>query len=319
MSRATTRAQPKGKARRQPARVVAPARRRPPTIGQQLGHAIGAIPLPRRLLRRAGNWLLGLLVAAGIVAGLVAMGLPQMAGLAAAHALGRMGFVVRNIEISGREHVDRDAVYRLVMDDRGQDMPLVDLSETRRRLLALPWIADARVSRRLPDTLVVDIVEHAPAAILQRNHRLALIDAAGRTLAAVDPHTLPMQLPLVIGDGVEHHLPQLDALMKSQPALRQLVAGATWIGDRRWDLRFQSGETLALPEGEAEALGAYAIFARKDAEERLLGRGFVRFDMRIPGQIVVRTSREPGAKVEAPAPPAPAGAVAARAITTAAV
>lgn len=290
-------------------RAAAPARRRSSSLGQQMGRAFGALPVPPGLVRRIGNWTLGLLVAAGIVAGLIAMGVPQMIGLETAHGIGRMGFVVRNIEISGRSHVDRDSVYRIVMDQRGQDMPLVDLSGTRQRLLGLGWIQDARVSRRLPDTLAVDLVERVPAAILQRQQQLYLIDAAGHVLSGVDARTLPLQLPLVIGSKVEAQIITLQALVASQPSLKQLVAGATWVGDRRWDIRFQSGETLALPEGAAAARAAYALFARKDQEERLLGRGFVRFDMRNPGPIVVRTTPEPGAKIEEPVAPTAPGAV----------
>jgi cell division protein FtsQ len=304
---------PKAAARpavRRPARAAAaPARRRSSSLGSQVNRAFGALPLPRDLLRRIGNWTLGLLLIAGVVVGLIAMGVPQTIGLEIAHGLGRMGFVVRNIEISGRRNVDAGEVYGKVMDLRGQDMALVSLGELRGKLIGTngepSWIADARVSRRLPDTLVVDLVERVPAAILQRNFKLSLVDAAGNVLSGVSDRTLPLQLPLVIGDGAEKHIPELQALIASQPNLKQLVAGATWIGGRRWDLRFQSRETLALPEGAAEARSAYATFARKDREERLLGQGFVRFDMRDPSQIVVRTSHEPGAKIETPAPPVP--------------
>ena len=89
-----------------------------------------------------------------------------------------------------------------------------------------------------------------------------------------------------------------------------MVNGATWIGGRRWDVRFASGETLALPEGGAQERAAFAKFDRMDQFARLLGRGFVRFDMRIPDKFVVRVSREPGAVVSDPAaaaPPRPAG------------
>lgn len=289
-------------------RVTTPqGRRRPPTMRQQVSAAIARLPLPRDLLRRVRNWLLGLFVAAGVLAGLVAMGVPQMIGLSLAHGLGAMGFTVRNIQIQGRSHVDAASVYAVVADARGQDMPLVDLSGMRERLLALGWVADARVSRRLPDTLVVDLVERAPAALLQRNGRLSLIDADGHVLNAIDPHKLPVQLPLVIGWDVERHVAELRALTATQPVLAHLVAGGTWVGDRRWDLRFQSGEVLALPEGAAPAAAALAAFARKDRDERLLGRGYVHFDMRLPGQLVVRTSSEPGARIQDPAPPPDGG------------
>ena len=64
-----------------------------------------------------------------------------MAGLALAHGIGRMGFVVRNIQIAGRERVDRDIVYAIALESRGQDMPLVDLAKIRGQLLQLGWVA----------------------------------------------------------------------------------------------------------------------------------------------------------------------------------
>jgi len=306
MSRAPARASGRsGPARRAApkVRVTAPQRRRPPTMAQQAAAAWARLPIPRDLLRRLRNWALGLFVAAGLVAGLVAMGVPQMVGLSIAHGLGAAGFSVRHIQIEGRGHVDARSVYAVVADARGQDMPLVDLGALRRQLLGLGWVADARVSRRLPDTLVVDLVERSPAAILQRDGRLSLVDADGRLLDAVDPAHLPRRLPLVIGWGAERHLAELDALVASQPVLTHAITGGTWVGDRRWDLRFRSGEVLALPEGAEAATAALARFARKDGSERLLGRGYVHFDMRLPGQLVVRTSQEPGARVEDPAPP----------------
>src|SRR3546814_18685970 len=66
----------------------------------------------------------------------------------------------------------------------------------------------------------------------------------------------------------------------------------TWVGNRRWDLRFRSGETLSLPEGEMPAKEALAKFAHMDGANRLLGRGILRFDMRDPTRFVLRLPHE---------------------------
>lgn len=283
------------------ARARPAARRRPPA--KTAGGFLPRIPLPEGLVGRIKNWTLGLIVTGGVIGGLIAMGIPRMTGLAAAHGLGDMGFVVHNIQLTGLRQVDRDTVYRIVSEAHGQDMPLVDLAQLRAELLQLGWIEDARVSRRLPDTLAIDLVERVPSAVLQRNQQLYLIDGEGHILSAVDPHTMPVSLPLVIGDGVESHIGALHTLIASQAPLKQLIEGATWIGQRRWDLRFQSGETLSLPEGEAAATQALATFAKKDQEARLLGQGYVRIDMRDPARMVVRTSRDPGTRITDPVPP----------------
>ena len=85
---------------------------------------------------------------------------------------------------------------------------------------------------------------------------------------------------------------ELAELLAKAPALKPVIAGATWIGERRWDLRFQSGETLSLPEGQDESERALVRFARMDSAQNLLGRGFLKFDMRDPTRFVARIDRQ---------------------------
>jgi cell division protein FtsQ len=72
--------------------------------------------------------------------------------------------------------------------------------------------------------------------------------------------------------------------------LKPQLASATWVGGRRWDLSFLSGEIVALPEGEAAARRALAKFAKLDRSAGLLGRGLLRFDLRqaSQGKMIVR-------------------------------
>jgi cell division protein FtsQ len=53
-------------------------------------------------------------------------------------------------------------------------------------------------------------------------------------------------------------------------------------------LQFQSGETLALPEGEKAAAEALLNFARMDGIHRLLGRDLIHFDLRDPERAYFR-------------------------------
>ena len=302
-ARATIRRGTASPPRRAPSRSRKQAAKRPSTAAR----ALATIPVPPATLRRIGDWTLGLLLVAGIVIGVIAMGLPQMVGIEIGEAIGRAGFTVRNIEIVGRNKVDRDAVYDIAIEQQSRAMPLVDLDGTRDRLRQFGWIEDARVSRRLPDTLVVDIVERVPTAIWQNRGQLALIDKAGTVIAPVDYAKMP-DLPVVVGPGANTRAADLAQLMARAPSLKPMMEGASWIGNRRWDLHFQSGETLALPEGK-DAGSALAYFARQDAQLGLLGKGFIRFDLRDPKRMVVRVSKEPGRRVADPEATAPAESI----------
>jgi cell division protein FtsQ len=246
--------------------------------------------------RRLGNWMLAGMTCAVIVAAVLAFRLPQLAGLALGEGVGGAGFTLRRVEITGAQRVSRLAIYNVAFDQDSMAMPLIDLAATRARLMRFGWIREARVSRRLPDTLVVDIVERQPVAIWQNNQQLSLIDAEGVVLERVRIDHMP-DLPLVVGADANRHIGGLGALMAAQPRLRPQIAGATWMGGRRWDIHFQSGEVLALPEGDEEAIRAINRFAMLDQQDPLLGRGFARIDMRDPRRAYVRVSRVPGAIV----------------------
>ncbi|HEX8842017.1 MAG TPA: cell division protein FtsQ/DivIB [Sphingomicrobium sp.] len=265
-----------------------------------------------RANKLAGLIFAAFLLAIGLVV-LVALDIPAKAERSAGAAVGRAGFMVSGYQIVGLHHMDRAPIDEVVTDElrRAADQagadkapqPLVDLSAIRQRLLQFGWIKDARVQRRLPDTLVIDIVERTPAALWQSQGQLALIDREGVVLDRVPVDKMP-DLPLLIGPGANVHSDELQRLMDAVPTLKPQLASATWVGDRRWDLSFQSGETVALPEGETAARTALEKFAKLDRSSGLLGRGIVRFDLRIPDKMVVRLPRAPGEPiVPPPAPP----------------
>lgn len=237
----------------------------------------------------------------------IALDLPAKAALSAGEAVGSAGFRVDGYQIVGLQHMDRKLVDAVVMDELHRAaapegatkpaQPLVDVARIRGRLLAFGWVKDARVSRRLPDTLVIDIVERTPSALWQDKQQLSLIDADGVVLDRVPVDKMP-DLPLVIGPGANSKASQLKSIMAAAPTMQAQLASATWVGGRRWDLSFQSGETVALPEGEGPAKDALSRFAKMDRSAGLLGRGLVRFDLRLPGKMIVRLPRAPGEPID---------------------
>jgi cell division protein FtsQ len=269
-----------------------------------------------RANKLAGLIFTGFVLAMGVVV-LVALDIPAKAERAAGVAIGRAGFTVSGYQILGINHMDRGVIDAAVTDELNRasaesgglkaSQALVDVDAIRNRLLQYGWVKDARISRRLPDTLVVDIVERTPAALWQNQGGLALIDSDGVLLDRIPVDKMP-DLPLLIGPGANAHERGLSALMNRVPTLKPQLSSATWVGGRRWDLNFQSGETVALPEGDGAAAKALANFAKLDKASGLLGRGIVRFDLRIPDKMVVRLPRAPGEPIAPPAAAASAPA-----------
>ncbi len=278
----------KGKGKAKPIR--ANSRRKSPPTKSAFARWIEALPISAQFVDRAVTVSMVGLVGIAALGLAWYSGLPGYVGTEIAQAVGRAGFQVKRVEVTGLERMDRLTVYAIALDQHSMAMPLVDLDKVRGQLLRFGWVEDARVSRRLPDTLVVDIVERKPAAIWQNNRKLTLIDSKGVVLERINPNAMP-DLPLMIGESANREAVSLNDLLDRTPSLRRVLTSATWVGNRRWDLQFHSGEVLALPEGKDKAAAAITNFARIDGVERLLGRGFVRFDMRDSTRMVVRIQR----------------------------
>jgi cell division protein FtsQ len=250
------------------------------------------LPFSEEDIQRVFTWgVVAALALAAIVAaqwlGLIAVAYQQYAGLAA-----KAGFQVARVEVTGMERVDQLKVYELVLAEKDRSMPLVDIDKVRNDLLEYGWIKDARVSRRLPDTLAVEIIERKPTAVWQREGKFSLIDAEGIVLQNVKSGEVG-KLPILNGTDANLHAVALSELLDKATALKAQIIGASWVGNRRWDLRFKTGETLALPEGEKAAAEALLNFARMDGIHRLLGRDIIHFDLRDPERAYFRKAPKP--------------------------
>jgi cell division protein FtsQ len=189
------------------------------------------------------------------------------------------GFKVVNVVPRGTERMNEARIYEVALGQEDLSMVLVDLDQLRAELMQINWVKDARVSRQLPDTLVIDIVEREPHAVLRRADRLVLIDATGVELEPIAANAVG-DLLVIAGEGAQSQVQALEDLLDAAPALVPQIKAAEWVGNRRWNVTFRTDQQLALPEGEDRAAAALISFARADGVHRLIGGEVVRFDMR---------------------------------------
>lgn len=266
---------------------AATARKAKAKTGSAVGGALALLPFTEEQLHKIFLAVIfcGALALAWVVASMA--GVPALAQAQVAMVASDAGFEVRRVQVTGVQRMNELKVYERVLAERDRPMPLVDLHQIRGDLLALSWVADARVSRQLPDTLVVDVVERTPRAVLKKPGRLVLIDAGGHELEPVSPDNAKGML-MVSGPGAARQVAALDQLLDAAPALKPQVAEAEWVGNRRWNLTFKTDQVLALPHGDHASAGALVSFARLDGVNRLIGGKVAAFDMRAPDRIYMR-------------------------------
>jgi cell division protein FtsQ len=102
------------------------------------------------------------------------------------------------VEVKGNQLLSEGEVRELLGPAVGENILSLDLEALTKRLRTSPWVASTAVRRRLPDALVVEIVERVPLALAEVD-RLYLMDGEGTLIDIFGPRTAQFDLPIVRG------------------------------------------------------------------------------------------------------------------------
>ena len=215
------------------------------------------------------------------------------------NATASLGLRVETIVIEGRANTPEPLLRAALGISKGDPILGFSLDAARRNVEKLSWVEQATIERRLPDTVVVQLVERRPFAIWQNQGKFVLIDRDGQTVTNEDVGQF-RQLPLVVGPGAPGAAtPLIDALM-AHPGLLARVVAAVRVGERRWNLQLRGGMNVMLPEGR-EAVAIERLVALQQ-DHALLDRPLEVVDMRLPDRLVLRPRAEPAADAAAKKP-----------------
>jgi cell division protein FtsQ len=167
--------------------------------------------------------------------------------------------------------------------------PMVDLDEAAaaQRIERLPWVADARVRRRWPNTVSIEVRERAPAAsVPAAGGGWALVDDRGRVLEPVA--SAPADRPALEGvppAGAPGTIvpartrPPLDVAGALTQAMRLHVRAVVREPDGELRLRLRADGVVRL--GDTAALGA-KLLAAETVLADVDARGVAVLDVRVP-------------------------------------
>lgn len=191
-------------------------------------------------------------------------------------------FKVRAVEVRGLRYLSEDDVVARLRVDTLQSV-WQDLSLLRRRVLGHPQIRDVSMTRRLPGTIVVTVIETLPVALLSDARGLRPYAGSGRALP-IDPARAALALPVIFTPD-PRLLRELDRMRQEQPAFFARVSQAT--RDSAGDLVLGvDGFRVRAPLG-VSADGLTDIFP---VEFDLARRGLLiaELDLRYRDQVIAR-------------------------------
>lgn len=199
------------------------------------------------------------LLALGLLVVLLAAG-GLLGGRALLLHVGR--FQVRQIAVTGAGSVDPELVRAASGVRLGEPLLAVDTGAVRRRVAAIPAVAQVDVSRDWPSTLRVAVTERVPVALAASASGPVLVDATGLAYqAAPSP---PPPLPRLAANRVAPDDPAtragLAVLAALSPQLRGQVQVVTAAGPEDVSLKLAGGKQVrwGSPDGAARKAAVLA-------------------------------------------------------------
>lgn len=229
---------------------------------------------PRRL---GARWRR--LVAAVVVLALLA------SPLWAPHVLRRLSFFrVRRVEILGTRYTSpAELLERLRVDTTRSVWDPLDPLAARIRTHA--QVESVTVTRRLPGTLVVQVRERHPVALVNAPGGLRAVDERGRRLP-LDPSRTPVDAPVVTAaprDTMVYHL--LGAMQREAPALYARLSSIRAVGADEIVLQIADLPVRAMTNVTLARLGDIEPVQR-DLTRRQLRAAEI--DLRYRDQVIAR-------------------------------
>jgi cell division protein FtsQ len=120
-----------------------------------------------------------------------------VAWVARKHVVSSPRFAVAEVDIVGNEQRTSDFLARESGLAVGANIFGTNLDSARARLLTDPWIVDAKLARRLPGTILVQVTERKAVALVALGDTF-LVTSDGEPFKRLEPGD-PVDLPMVTG------------------------------------------------------------------------------------------------------------------------
>jgi len=215
--------------------------------------------LKKNARQRRERWLGRMLLGLKLI-GLIALmlGVSALFVMGYAAVTGSDYFRARTIKISGNARLSTAEVLLKAGVQRGDNILALNLRLVRERLLEHAWIASARVTREIPQTLAIVIKEQEPLARIDLGRHF-LLNTQGRVFkeAAADD---PQDLPLISGinpDDLDRDMPgpTLHPAMQVLQLGRQPASSIGYADIQRLHVDPESGITVILKDDRRIKLG----------------------------------------------------------------
>jgi|TARA_R110002126_G_scaffold98508_3_gene229077 cell division protein FtsQ len=197
------------------------------------------------------------------------------------------GLAIGEISITGQALTSEQAIFDALGVEPHTSTVAFDVEAARQRIAELPAIATVSVRKIYPGDLSITLTEKAPVARWRVDGITFVVDASGEQIG--EDRGAYGDLPLVVGDGANDDAMVMIRALDQYPTLKDGLVALSRIADRRWDMIYDTGLRVQLPE--LGVAGALRHLVGYQADYQLLDRDVSVIDLRVAGLVAVRPTQ----------------------------
>lgn len=194
------------------------------------------------------------------------------------------GFVIKNIEIQGIKHLNKDDLLKVVSSYNDINIFSINVQKLYKEISNNTWVKRGSIKIVYPNTIKIFLTEKEPVAIWQDKFGNKLISKSGDFILEKNLNNFKNYLPIIIGKNAHKNISPIFKILNLQKEFVKNVWSLTYVNERRWDVHFKQGLTIRLPSNKVRE--AWQKVAYLNENFRILKIGLTEIDLRNHNQIL---------------------------------
>ena len=190
-------------------------------------------------------------------------------------------FSIKNIQVENNNLISKFEIVNKLSDLYGKNILLVNKDYIKKPLESIDFLRTIEVKKKYPDTIIINIFETKPVAVLLKDKKKFLID----NLSNLYPLNISISeddLPKVFGEKAELNFLNFFKLLKKNGFSISNIESFYFFKVGRWDIQLTNNQIIKFPKSKTNE-------AIKQSIELLKRKDFKNYniiDLRIYGKIV---------------------------------
>ena len=194
------------------------------------------------------------------------------------------GFIIKNIEISGVNHLNKNDIIKIINAYNHINIFNVNIKKIYKEIKNNTWIKNASIEIIYPSTIKILLTEKKPVAIWQNKSGNILITKSGNVIFEKNLEKFKNYLPIVIGQNAHKNAHSILNILSINKDFVKNIWSLTYVNERRWDVHFNQGLTIRLPSDRVEKAWEKVLYL--DKKFNILNLDLTELDLRNSSQIL---------------------------------